>query len=281
MANAYFNRTTPSPKATPSVIGRKRSRDDDDDQEVNLVAPVQTPPIDRGEPIYGPGMTLTYPNDLRGHYNMDAGSQSGTWVENTWVDHPKQADAVAVPVSRPEMPSRKSQRLAPSAPTSEDIVAPSESTHRRTASAEPLIDEVTRLLGISWMRMDASEALQISQKAYTKWIRRHYPGLADVELWFENSSIPGYLGVATNKATNMKVFLLWSNDLKQAVLVTRDPNELIAKLMSPQTIISSATESMFACDEPVADNASESGSPTTSFAIPAVVPQTSAAMEVD
>lgn len=281
MANAFFNHSTPSPKSLPSVAGRKRSRNDEDDQEVTLAAPVTTPPANRGEPIYGPGMTLIYPNDPRGHYNMDPTSQSGTWVENTWVEN-KPTTTTTTQASRPDMPSRKSQRLAPSAPGPDDIALMAESsTHRRTASTEPLIDEVTRLLGISWMRMDASEALQISAKAYTKWVRRHYPGLADVELWFENSSIPGYLGVATNKASGEKVFLLWSNDLKQAVLVTKDASELIAKLMSPQTIISSATESMFACDEPIADDCSDSGSPTATFAIPAVVPQAAAAMEID
>ncbi|KAI5235557.1 hypothetical protein E4T43_09186 [Aureobasidium subglaciale] len=273
MANSpFFKQTTVPTQPLPSAAGRKRSRDDDDDEEVTLAAPLPSPPINRGEPIYGPGMTLN---------NQYGQSSIGTWVENTWVEAPQVAP-VTTQASRPAMPSRKSQRLAPSGPESNDIPSIAEtSAHRRTASVEPLIDEVTRLLGISWMRLDASEALQISAKAYTRWVRRHYPGLADVELWFENSSIPGYLGVATNKASGQKVFLLWSNDLKQAVLVTRDPNELVSKLMSPQTIIASATESMFASDEPVADDSSDKGSPSPTFAIPSVVPQAAAAMDVD
>ncbi|THX52768.1 hypothetical protein D6C83_02141 [Aureobasidium pullulans] len=270
--NAFFKQTTLPTPSTSSTAGRKRSRDDDDDEEVNLVAPLPSPPMNRGEPIYGPGMTL---NNLHGQ------SSTGTWVENTWVETP-QIDPIATQASRPTMPSRKSQRRAPSGPDSDEIALMTEpSAHRRTASVEPLIDEVTRLLGISWMRLDASEALQISAKAYTRWVCRHYPGLADIELWFENSSIPGYLGVATNRASGQKVFLLWSNDLKQAVLVTRDPTELISKLMSPQTIISSATESMFATDEPVADDSSDKGSPSPTFAIPSIVPQAAAAMDVD
>ncbi|CAD0115215.1 unnamed protein product [Aureobasidium uvarum] len=269
----FFKQTTPLTQSLSSAAGRKRSRDDDDDEEVNLAAPLSSSPINREEPVYGPGMTLL--NKPHGQ------SSTGTWVENTWVETP-QISPVATQASRPVMPSRKSQRLAPSGPESNDIALAIEaSAHRRTASVEPLIDEVTRLLGISWMRLDASEALQISAKAYTRWVRRHYPGLADIELWFENSSIPGYLGVATNKVSGQKVFLLWSNDLKQAVLVTKNPNELVSKLMSPQTIISSATESMFASDEPIADDSSDKGSPSPTFAIPSVVPQASAAMDID
>ncbi|KAH0367736.1 hypothetical protein KCU65_g4444, partial [Aureobasidium melanogenum] len=271
--NTFFKQAAPPTQSLPSAAGRKRSRDDDDDEEVALAAPVTTPPTNPEEPVYGPGMTL-----LNNPYGQ---SSTGSWVENTWVETP-QVSPVATQSSRPAMPSRKSQRLAPSGPESNDIALTIEaSAHRRTASVEPLIDEVTRLLGISWMRLDASEALQISAKAYTRWVRRHYPGLADIELWFENSSIPGYLGVATNKASGQKVFLLWSNDLKQAVLVTKNPNELVSKLMSPQTIISSATESMFASDEPIADDSSDKGSPSPTFAIPSVAPQASAAMDID
>jgi len=274
MTNPFFaKQTTPSTQSLPSAAGRKRSRDDDDDEEVTLAAPLSSSPTTPGEPTYGPGMTLL--NKPHGQ------SSTGTWVENTWVEAPQVAP-VATQVSRPAMPSRKSQRRGPSGPESNDVTLNiEESAHRRTASVEPLIDEVTRLLGISWMRLDASEALKISAKAYTRWVRRHYPGLADVELWFENSSISGYLGAATNRASGQKVFLLWSNDLKQAVLVTRDPNELVSKLMSPQTLVSSATESMFASDEPIADDSSDKGSPSPAFAIPSVVPQASAAMDID
>jgi hypothetical protein len=274
MSNPFFaKQTTPPTQSLPSAAGRKRSRDDDDDEEVTLAAPLSSSPTTSGEPTYGPGMTLL--NKPHGQ------SSTGTWVENTWVETP-QVDLAAIQASRPAMPSRKSQRRAPSGPESNDIALNIEaSAHRRTASVEPLIDEVTRLLGISWMRLDASEALQISAKAYTRWVRRHYPGLADIELWFENSSISGYLGVATNKSSGQKVYLLWSNDLKQAVLVTRDPNELVSKLMSPQTLVSSATESMFASDEPIADDSSDKGSPSPTFAIPSVVPQACAAMDID
>jgi hypothetical protein len=274
MTNPFFAKnTTPPTQSLPSAAGRKRSRDDDDDEEVTLAAPLSSSPTTPGEPTYGPGMTLL--NKPHGQ------SSTGTWVENTWVETPQVAP-VAFQASRPAMPSRKSQRRAPSGPESNDTALTIEaSAHRRTASVEPLIDEVTRLLGISWMRLDASEALQISAKAYTRWVRRHYPGLADIELWFENSSISGYLGVATNKSSGQKVYLLWSNDLKQAVLVTRDPNELVSKLMSPQTIVSSATESMFASDEPIADDSSDKGSPSPTFAIPSVVPQACAAMDID
>jgi hypothetical protein len=38
---------------------------------------------------------------------------------------------------------------------------------------------------------------------------------------------------------------------------------------------------MFASDEPIADDSSDKGSPSPAFAIPSVVPQASAAMDID
>lgn len=283
--NAFPNganiRSTPSNSLPPtpsadSIAGRKRSRSDiyspeDEHEDVSGPAPVEVSPVYRGEPVYGPGMTLVYPNDHSGHYAVDASSQSGTWLE-------ERADSVVAKTQRPIMASRKSQRMAPSSSRSDIPILRQEDSTQRTATAEPLIDEVTRLLGISWIRMDGSEALQISQKAYTRWITRHYPGLADVELWFENASIPGYLGVASNKTSSAREFFLWSNDLKQAVLVTRNPAELVAKLSQPQSIISSAALSMFANTEAIPETCSVSGtSPPPSS--PAVSEEV--AMEVD
>ncbi|KAG8628718.1 hypothetical protein KVT40_002583 [Elsinoe batatas] len=244
----------PSFPPTPSegaIAGRKRSRGDiyspeDEHVDGSIVAEqVAPPPAPRGEPMYGPGMTLIYPNDLSGHYSADASTQSGTWVE-------EKADQGTVPTFRPIMATRKSQRLDSTASRLDDVAAILQLAPRAPGT-EPLIDEATRMLGISWVRMDASETSQISQRAYTRWIDRHYPHLTNVEVWFENSAIPGYLGKATNTTNGLEEYYLWSLDLHQAILVTRNPSDLIVKLSQPQMSLSQATETIRADVEPVVE----------------------------
>lgn len=242
---------------TPSegaLAGRKRSRGDicdpEDDHGDGSIMQFQPapPPVNRGEPVYGPGMTIVYPNDPSGAYAADASSQSGTWVDEAT----QKANAAA---ARPIMATRKSQRLDSSASRSDDISASFAQVAPRAPGTEPLIDEASRLLGISWKRMDISEATQISQRAYTRWITRHYPQLTDVEVWFENNAIPGYLGRATNMANGVQEYYLWSFDLHQAILVTRNPSDLILKLSQPHMSLSQATEKITADVEPVVEAA--------------------------
>ncbi|KAK8217563.1 hypothetical protein M8818_001321 [Zalaria obscura] len=245
--SGQFNNMTMSslPPTPGSIAGRKRTRGDehspeeDNAEDGSISGPPSSPPKSRGEPIYGPGMTLIYPNDP-GYYTMDAGSQSGTWVE-------ERPPTLSSSPTRPIAVSRKSQRLDSRAPGLDDIArATQQFAPSRDASVpDPLIDEATRLLGISWVRMDGSEASRISQRAYTRWIQRHYPVLTHVELWFENNAIPGYLVCATNTNTGIKEYWLLSNDLHQAVLVTRNPEELVAKLSQPHRL-QMASEMMFA-----------------------------------
>jgi len=193
---------------------------------------------------------LIYPDDRLGLRVVDAASQSGTWVENTWQSNPAAVEA-ASQVNRPIIASRKSQRLDTRS-NSVDFTA-NQVTVPRLPGTEPLIDEATRLLGISWTRMDSSEALEIGKRAYTRWIQKHYPMLTNVEVWFENSAIPGYLGVATNTTNGLQEFYLWSYDLHQAILVTRQPNDLILKLSQPQMSLSQATETIYADLQPVVE----------------------------
>ncbi|KAF4547669.1 Hypothetical protein D9617_38g091090 [Elsinoe fawcettii] len=246
----------PSFPPTPSdgaIAGRKRSRGDiysPEDEHVDgsiMTEQPAPPPAPRGNPVYGPGMTLIYPNDPSGSYNADASTQSGTWLEET-------AEQAAAQAARPIMATRKSQRLDSTA-SRLDGVASILQTAPRAPGTEPLIDEATRMLGISWVRMDASESTQISQRAYTRWIDRHYPALTNIEVWFENSAIPGYLGKATNTANGLEEYYLWSLDLHQAILVTRNPQDLIVKLSSPQMSLSQATETICADVEPVVEAA--------------------------
>lgn len=224
-----LNLTDSIPPTPGSLAGRKRSRGDihatDEDEEEHLDDGSVPAPIDgaivkpRGKPIYGPGMTLVYPEDP-GYAAIAAESQSGTWLEERAERNQYQLGRA----KRPSFSSRKSQRRDGSAAGADDLAQLVLPPQIREATTEPLIDEATRVLGISWTRMDSTEALRINQAAYSKWIQNHYPNLKDVTVWFENSAIPGYL------VESCGTFYIFSHDLTEARLVTSDKTQLIPRL---------------------------------------------------
>jgi hypothetical protein len=241
-ANSHHVDTTMNGLSTPngsipptpgSLAGRKRSRgditnfdeDEEDLQDGSVATPLDGEPIiPRGKPVYGPGMTLIYPEDPG--YAAAAASQSGTWVEEQATRKPFQL----AHMKRPSFSSRKSQRKDASAAGADDLAQLVLPPQIREAAAEPLIDEATRTLGISWTRMDSSEALQINKAAYSKWIQNHYPGLKDVAVWFENSALPGYLVEARNAYSAQQEFYIFSHDLTEARLVTTEAAQLVPRL---------------------------------------------------
>ncbi|KAK4543181.1 hypothetical protein LTR36_005731 [Oleoguttula mirabilis] len=229
-----FTPTGSIPPTPGSVAGRKRSRADitapDDGEEEQFDDGAVATPLDaaqgkpRGKPVYGPGMTVIYPEDHG--YQAAAESQSGTWVEEQAERKPFQLSHI----KRPSVSSRKSQRRNAGACGPDDLAQLVLPPSIREATAEPLIDEATRVLGISWTRMDATEVLRISQAAYSKWIQNHYSGLKGVVIWFENSAIPGYLVRAQNAYTGQKGYYIFSNDLTEGRLVTTEPEQLVPRL---------------------------------------------------
>jgi len=256
--NAHYRNasagTTPSGLSTPqtslsippipsegALAGKKRSRGDVHSPEEELDEPLlpetaNSYVVNSAQPNYGSGVTLMYPNDAK--------PQSSAWDE-------AQAEAAATQDRRPILPTRKSQRLD-SSPSRKDDLAPVAQAPR-TSGSEPLIDEASRMLGVSWSRLDATENTKIAQRAYTRWVSRHYPMLSSVELWFENSAIPGYLGKGINKQTGFEEYYLWSFDLHQAILVTRNSSDLMLKLSSPHMSLSQATDRIHADIEPVVE----------------------------
>jgi hypothetical protein len=217
----------------PPLAGRKRSRGDihaPEEEEVELEdgsvgTPLTEEPVKpRGKPVFGPGMTLIYPEDPG--YTAAAESQSGTWVE----EQTERKQSLLSHGKRPSISTRKSQRLGVETSSPDDLAQLVLPPQMREVTAEPLIDEATRALGISWTRMDSTEALQISRAAYSKWIQNHYPSLKDVSVWFENSAIPGYLVEAQNAYSNQREFYIFSNDLTEARLVTSDTSQLLPRL---------------------------------------------------
>lgn len=227
--------TEPIPPMPASLAGRKRSRGDAhspeeeavDTEDGSITTPIADAPAKpRGKPIYGPGMTLIYPEDPG--YSALAESQSGTWVEER--AELNQFQRQIAHAKRPSISSRKSMRRDTASSDNDNLAQLVLPPQIREATTEPLIDEATRVLGISWTRLDGSEAGRINQAAYSRWIQNHFPSLKEVTVWFEEKSIPGYLVAAQNACTNEPVFYIFSHDLTEARLVTNDPTQLVPRL---------------------------------------------------
>ncbi|KAK0271975.1 hypothetical protein LTR91_024643 [Friedmanniomyces endolithicus] len=156
----------------------------------------------------------------------------GTTAQSfTWGDgQPQRRPFELGHIKRPSVSSRKSMRGNASISGPDDLAHLLLPPQIREATAEPLIDEATRALGISWTRMDSTEVLQINKAAYSKWIRNFYPGLKDVEVWFENSALPGYLVEARNAYSGQQAYYIFSHDLTEARLVTTESAQLVPRL---------------------------------------------------
>ncbi|WPG99949.1 Hypothetical protein R9X50_00277200 [Acrodontium crateriforme] len=231
MANGFNDSFTPSfngniSPSTGALAGRKRGRDDmhapvdDGDLQDDRSTAASAGSERAGTPVFGPGGTVIYPND--------PGFAAAVQANGMMVDGQEQMPFFDI--KRPTITSRKSQRIDRSLNGSDELAQLVLPSDMREATKEPLIDEATRLLGISWTRMDSSESLQISKSAYEKWIQNHYPGLKEVTVWFENSALPGYLVAARNTYNSEQAFYLFANDLTEARMVTTDPAQLLPRL---------------------------------------------------
>lgn len=170
--------------ASHSAAGRKRSIHDvdpDDLPQDGSVA-VQAPVKPRGEPIYGPGMTLIYPDDPG--FSIAAESQTGTWAEEKHEKEEKEK-----PAARLIAVARKSQRVASSV----------KETATRTPTPESIIDErgntiesLITALGIGWKNIMTNQVLSDATRAYTRVIENHFP-LAEPVIMLEKESLSAYL----------------------------------------------------------------------------------------
>ncbi|KAL1969594.1 hypothetical protein VTN77DRAFT_8147 [Rasamsonia byssochlamydoides] len=219
---------TPASSANPIFTNpsRKRSREEsavaaDDDTNgqqssgLALSKPVSAP---EEEPVYGEGMVLLNP---RTGLAISAESQTGTWYEEL----AEQQAAAAPPVSSRShrlhdangsaAPSRKSQRLDTSAPGLDDIALASirqrlqrtsnDDDYSRSLSKtsssiipeEPRVDDVTRLLGISWQRVSHDDDMAPAVYGWEKYINNHFGRyLHSARILLENRSMNAYLVAA-------------------------------------------------------------------------------------
>ncbi|KAI9043688.1 uncharacterized protein KD926_003038 [Aspergillus affinis] len=253
--------------ATPGPIAgkpsRKRSRDEASFEEaMNApIAPVQAapvPPPKKEEPIYGEGMVLLNPQT---GLALSAESQTGTWYEEV-----SETPAASQPqaASSSGVAGRKSQRLDPAAPSYDDIALSSMQRQQDASgddnrrhlnatngsnpftSGEPLVDDATRLLGISWQRigMDDND-MAAAVRGWKKYIDRQFSGyLSDCEILMKNRALNAYLvtarpvtpfGLAASPA-----FYLFNDDLTQGQLVSSSWENAVQNLRSTPIIFEGA-----------------------------------------
>ncbi|KAF3007944.1 hypothetical protein E8E13_011281 [Curvularia kusanoi] len=208
-----------------ATAGRKRSITDVDDPEENqptgsvaIPAPVKS----RGEPVYGPGMTLIYPDDPG--YSIAAESQSGTWYEEKIESEEKTA-------ARPIAVSRKSQRISPS----RDVTVPSLNDMESQIS-EAIIDDngntintLITSLGVGWKNVMTNPNLRDQARAYARFIERHFD-FTDVIVMLEKEALNAYLVRA--KQHGVQGYWLFSDTLKWCQLVGWSLERAVPNLMS-------------------------------------------------
>ncbi|KAI0025843.1 hypothetical protein F4780DRAFT_232479 [Xylariomycetidae sp. FL0641] len=228
-----------TPLATASTAGRKRSRDeagvnlDVEEAKLETIEPVKE---SEDEWIYGPGMTLI---KSRSSYITQAGSQSGTWVEerDTAEETRKNEEARAFDQQeRPSLRSHKSQRLdmrtatVPGIQPSVSRVSPVRDADPAATTANtslPNVDNFTLHLGIGWSRISEEEHIQAAARGWARYIENHFP-VNNVRIQLQSKGLQSYLVEASEG------FFLFAEDLRQGQLVSRDVNQALANLkMNP------------------------------------------------
>jgi hypothetical protein len=238
-----------APTQTPAALtrpaaGRKRSRDEAAPNLDSDAPPPKPAQLERGW-TYGPGMTLIKPNS---GYNADAGSQSGTWLE----DKAAVAEATRrqVEASYVEPRSVKSQRMhrdeEPSPTTITSPVNPlsqTQSTLSQTNSdAGPIIDDFTLHLGIGWRRISADEHIQAAARGWARYIENHYP-VTNVNICLESKGLASYLVESTQG------YFLFAENLREGRLLSATIQGAMQNLQSnPPTF--EGSENMLATESP-------------------------------
>ncbi|KAI0484628.1 hypothetical protein GGR56DRAFT_33893 [Xylariaceae sp. FL0804] len=229
-----------TPIAPASTAGRKRSRDeagvnlDVEEAKLETIEPVKERD---DEWVYGPGMTLIKSSSS---YISEAGSQSGTWLEEkATADEVRRNDEARAinQQQRPSLRSNKSQRLdmkAVSLPSGEtqaarisparDVV-PATSTPGLNAdiSSQPIVDNFTLHLGIGWSRLSEEEHIQAAARGWARYIENHYP-VTNARIQLESKGLESYLVEASEG------FFLFAEDLRHGQLVSTDVNQALANL---------------------------------------------------
>ncbi|KAJ5492946.1 hypothetical protein N7539_001692 [Penicillium diatomitis] len=223
-----FNSTFGASKSTqPAVpvqpkVSRKRSRDESVVDEL-LLADGSSPQEASGEAQPSLNMAGSIPSGLQNGLGPSIANPAGA-VES-------QQGAAAVLDSQGI--SRKAQRLDASTSgfgqtsatgshesASGSIVADLHRTSPPSPPAEPLVDEATRLLGISWQRVDTDPDMAPAVRGWTKYIDNQYSAhLHDSQMLMKSRALSAYLVAATPNSSSCTSFYLFNEDLTQGQLV--------------------------------------------------------------
>lgn len=211
---------------------------------MNLDAPEKAlPPAepvkeDEDEWEYGPGMVLIKKNS---GYVQDAGTQSGTWLEEkaTALETQRKEDALLAQrrqaQERPSLRSHKSSRIDLSARASAQEgglqanagrdLSDTSSKSSSGAGSQPIVDDFTLHLGIGWGRLSEDEHIQAAARGWARYIENHYP-VTEPKILLEGKGLESYLVEA------QEGFFLFGNDLRQGRLVSSDAQRTLTNLKS-------------------------------------------------
>ncbi|ORY63969.1 uncharacterized protein BCR38DRAFT_343616 [Pseudomassariella vexata] len=232
-----------SQASAPAMLkktGRKRSRDeaavnlDVEAAKLETIEPVKEP---EDEWVYGEGMVLIKKSSA---YVADAGTQSGTWLEERAAEEEarKIEDARAIHGQhRPSMRSNKSQRLdlssvsmstnstpatrsSPVRDITDAIITPGFPADTRH---QPVIDQFTLHLGIGWKRISDDEHIQAAARGWARYIENHFP-ITKVQIQLESKGLQSYLVKAAEG------IFLFAEDLRRGQLVSRNMSRAFENL---------------------------------------------------
>ncbi|KAL1907456.1 hypothetical protein Sste5344_006798 [Sporothrix stenoceras] len=252
-------------KAVAPPRGRKRSRDE---AAVNLDSPEKAPPAvepvkeDEDEWEYGPGMVLIKKGS---GYVHEAGSQSGTWLEEkaAALEATRKEEALREQQrqaqDRPSLRSHKSSRLDLSAQVaSQESARSNRSSPKRdlrdaspvtpdgSSSADPsqpVIDDFTFHLGIGWNRLSEDKHIQAAARGWARYIENHYP-VTEPKILLESKGLESYLVEAREG------YFLFAENLRQGRLVSSNPQRALVNLKSSPPAFDGA-ETMAAAGTPL------------------------------
>lgn len=253
----------PSRPALSQTAGRKRSRDeaainlDIEEAKLATIEPVKEP---EDEWVYGEGMVLIKKSSA---YVADAGSQSGTWLEDkaSATEARRNEEARAIhEQERPSLRSHKSQRLDMNAlsmganepKTGRSSPRGDEPNTAATTTAgsntenknQPVIDNFTLHLGIGWRRISEDEHIQAAARGWARYIENHFP-VSNVQIQLESKGLQSYLIEASEG------YFLFAENLRQGQLVSRDLNQAVRNLQVSPPVFEGA-EVMNAASTPQA-----------------------------
>jgi hypothetical protein len=209
-----------------ATAGRKRSIADVDDPEENQPGGsivTQVPAKPKPEPIYGPGMTLIYPDEPG--FSIAAESQTGTWCEV------KNEDKEKAPTVRPIAVSRKSQRM--DSATGITIPSLNDMNAQKTESVIDdngnTIETLIASLGVGWKNVMTNPMLRDAARAYSRVIENHFD-LSDALVMLEKESLSAYLVRA--KQHGVQGYWLFSDSLQWCQLVGWSLERTVQNLMA-------------------------------------------------